>query len=76
VEILSTTQFGNALSTRLTSNELKIGYTKNNCIYFVWERNVSPRLRQEHKLQLRFQVLSAASIKMAVFWVVAPCSLV
>jgi hypothetical protein len=26
--------------------------------------------------QLRFQVLTAASMKMAVFWVVAPCSLI
>jgi hypothetical protein len=26
--------------------------------------------------ELRFEVLTAASIKMAVFWVVAPCSLV
>jgi hypothetical protein len=25
---------------------------------------------------MRFQVLTAASMKMAVFWVVAPCSLV
>jgi hypothetical protein len=25
---------------------------------------------------VRFQVLTAASMKMAVFWVVAPCSLV
>jgi hypothetical protein len=28
------------------------------------------------KLEVRFQVLTAASMKMAVFWVVAPCSLV
>jgi hypothetical protein len=26
-------------------------------------------------LKVRFQVLTAASMKMAVFWVVAPCSL-
>jgi hypothetical protein len=27
-------------------------------------------------MTVRFQVLTAASTKMAVFWVVAPCSLV
>jgi hypothetical protein len=26
--------------------------------------------------RVRFQVLTAANIKMAIFWVVAPCSLV
>jgi hypothetical protein len=26
--------------------------------------------------QIRFEVLAAVSMKMAVFWVVAPCSLV
>jgi hypothetical protein len=27
-------------------------------------------------IQFRFQILTAVSIKMAVFWVVAPCHLV
>jgi hypothetical protein len=27
-------------------------------------------------MNMRFQVLTAVSMKMAVFWVVAPCSLV
>jgi hypothetical protein len=29
--------------------------------------------KKEHRLRERFQVLTAASMKMAVFWVVAPC---
>jgi hypothetical protein len=30
----------------------------------------------EHGDEVRFQVLTAVSVKMAVFWVVTPCSLV
>jgi hypothetical protein len=33
-------------------------------------------LREEHRLRVRFQVLTATSMKMTVFWDVAPCSLV
>jgi hypothetical protein len=39
----------------------------------VQERN---KKRNKCPQEVRFQVLTAASIKMAVFWVVAPCSLV
>jgi hypothetical protein len=38
-------------------------YSKWNCMHDVW-------------YIVRFQVLKAASMKMALFWVVAPCSLV
>jgi hypothetical protein len=33
-------------------------------------------VRTVYKHYVRFQVLTAASMKMVVFWVVAPCSLV
>jgi hypothetical protein len=36
----------------------------------------SHRLDIDMGVFLRFEVLTAASMKMAIFWVVAPCSLV
>jgi hypothetical protein len=38
--------------------------------------NLSLTLREEQSLRARFEILTAASMKMAVFWVVALCSLV
>jgi hypothetical protein len=35
-----------------------------------------PETYLETGCEVRFQVLTAASMKMAAFWVVAPCSLV
>jgi hypothetical protein len=36
---------------------------------------VDARLNGKHHLEVGFEVLTAVSTKMAVFWVVAPCSL-
>jgi hypothetical protein len=39
------------------------------------DRFVEENYRQLYEL-VKFQVLTAASVKIAVFWIVAPCSLV
>jgi hypothetical protein len=37
---------------------------------------VNTNVLENHLLEVRFEVLTATSMKMPVFWVVTPCSLV
>jgi hypothetical protein len=52
---------------------LRIKTTFRKCVLFP---SLGDRLRRNSLDLVRFLVLTAASMKMAGFWVVAPCSLV
>jgi hypothetical protein len=60
--------------------EIKSRFSMENGCYLSVQNLLSSRLsistNKVYKIWVRFQVLTAASMKTAVFWVVAPCSLV
>jgi hypothetical protein len=55
---------------KLISGLNKYGIQFRNNVFFYGKLELGIRK------YVRFQVLTAASMKMAVFWIVAPCSLV
>jgi hypothetical protein len=66
----------------ITNEHLNHAYLSSNIVYIPGHvSNIASQIKEnsgdsQFIIHVEFEVLTAASMKMAVFWVVAPCSLV